>query len=183
MSRIGFGMGNALCKGVASSSAWPLKLHETLKGSQKETVMKRIFSKFSLVVASTLITSGVWAQAQTKALKATIPFDFTVNNKTLPAGTYTVKSEDSIVVSFSDPSQKGAQVLGVVQPETAKKDQGNALVFHRYGDRYFLSEIRSQNSALNSSLAITKSEKLAKIQTQDTAVTQWPSNDIMVALR
>jgi hypothetical protein len=162
----------------------PLKLQRAAqKSSQKEIVMNRILSKFSLVIASTFITAGVWAQAQTPALKATIPFDFMVNNKTLPAGTYIVSSENGMVVRLSDPSKKGAQVVGLVQPEIATKDRGNALVFHKYGDRYFLSEIRSQNSVLNSSLPETKAEKWAKIQAQDTAVTQWPSNDILVALR
>lgn len=143
--------------------------------------MKRILSKFSLVIASTLITAGVWAQSP--SLKATIPFDFMVNNRTLPAGTYTVSSENRSIVKLSDPSQKGAQVFGFVLPETATKDQGNALVFHKYGDRYFLSEIRSQNSALNSSLPITKAEKWAKIQAQDVAVTQWPAGDVLIALK
>lgn len=145
--------------------------------------MNRILSKFSLVIATTLITAGVWAQAQTQALQATIPFDFMVNNRILPAGTYTVSSENRSIVRFSDPTQKGAQMFGVVSPETATTDRGNALVFHKYGDRYFLSEIRCQNSRLNSSLPETKAEKWAKIQTQDAAVTQWPASDVLIALK
>lgn len=147
--------------------------------------MNRILSKFSLVIASTLITAGVWAQTQTATLRAKIPFDFMVNNKVLPAGTYILKSEGAThtVVELSDATQKGAQVFEVVSPEATKQGQKNALVFHKYGDRYFLSEIRCENYALNSSLPESKAEKWAKTQTQDAAVTQWPAGDILIALK
>src|SRR5262252_5434680 len=105
--------------------------------------MNRILSKFSLVIALTLITAGVWAQTQTKAMRATIPFDFVINNKLVPAGTYTVSSEAtrSEIVKFSNPAGN-EQMFSTVVPESPSNSQGNALVFHKYGDRYFLSEIR-----------------------------------------
>ncbi len=146
--------------------------------------MNRILSKFSLVIALTLITAGAWAQAEVKSLSATIPFDFIVNNKLVPAGTYRISTDASRteVVKLSDPAQN-EQLFSFVQPENSNKDQRNELVFHKYGDRYFLSEIRCQNCLLNSTLPLSKTEKWARLEAQGTAMVPLAENDVLVALK
>lgn len=88
--------------------------------------------------------------AQTFEIHATIPFQFTVGQKTLPAGEYT----------FSSPLARG--VVGIwnrdlnklygtlAQPGYARSlnDGKVELVFHRYGQSYFLSEIRNGSGAM-----------------------------------
>ena len=54
--------------------------------------MKRITSTalFTLAVLVTAaLVPGTGAMAQGRAVRATVPFDFTVGDKLLPAGTYT----------------------------------------------------------------------------------------------
>ena len=52
--------------------------------------MNRILS-IALVLASTLAAAGT-SSAQDHKVKATVPFNFTVGDKTVPAGTYTISS-------------------------------------------------------------------------------------------
>ena len=146
--------------------------------------MNRILSKFSLVIASTLITAGVWAQSP--AVKATIPFDFTVNNTTVPAGTYTVSEESMTgnILKFSAGSQH-VDMLAAVLPTEAKTKGRDVLVFHKYGDHYFLREIRCQSCAMNSYLPESKAERWQRIQAQDSVAKIAPpsATDVLIALR
>src|SRR5580700_9605858 len=48
--------------------------------SEKEIVMKRTINFLALFIASLFITAGVWAQS----VKATIPFNWTVNGTYVP---------------------------------------------------------------------------------------------------
>jgi len=142
--------------------------------------MKRTTSAIALFVASLFITAGVWAQS----VKANIPFDFKVNNTTVPAGTYIISSAstDHDVLRISD--QKDVHLLTTALPNPAHAGKGNVMVFHKYGNQYFLSEIRSaDSSSMNLRLPVWKAEKRARMQTQETAAAAGPfSSDVMVAL-
>ena len=82
------------------------------------------------------------ANAQTIVLQAQVPFDFVVNGKTIPAGQCLIQSLDGMqtVLSISNGNQHDWILsIGDPSPNPGKK---TALVFHRYGDRYFLAEIK-----------------------------------------
>ena len=82
------------------------------------------------------------ANAQTILLKAEVPFDFVVNGKTMPAGEFLIQSLDNVrpVLSISSGNQHGWMLaIGDKSPNASEK---TALVFHRYGDRYFLAAIK-----------------------------------------
>ena len=59
--------------------------------------MNRI-SAIALFVAASFVTAGS-ALAQDHRVQATVPFSFTVNGATLPAGTYTIGSEIHLPMS------------------------------------------------------------------------------------
>ena len=61
--------------------------------------MKRIASAFALFVASLFITAGVSAQS----VKVNVPFSFTIGNRTMPAGSYTISSTSSDVAHLLRP--------------------------------------------------------------------------------
>ncbi len=75
--------------------------------------------------------------AEAAQIRATVPFSFEVNGKTLPTGTYVIDSGTggTLVVSGA---HSGAIVLGT---NTYAKDATPKLVFHRYGDDYVLREV------------------------------------------
>jgi hypothetical protein len=94
-----------------------------------------------LLVAVTLVTAVVSANAQSNPIKANIPFEFIVGDKTLPAGEYTVKpATTGGALAIQNADGKG-NVVRMTGP-TEQKTRGRArMVFHRYGHNYFLAEV------------------------------------------
>jgi hypothetical protein len=141
--------------------------------------MKRI-AAIALFVASTLLTAGS-AVAQDHRVKATVPFNFTVNNSWLPAGTYTIGSNASTpnILSIRDRATSvHILAMGLTDPRDSEKV--GKLVFHRYGNQYFLSEIRCGLASMNVHFPATKLEKKARTQTQEAGLRV--SDDVLIAL-
>jgi len=80
------------------------------------------------------------ALAQSTAMSVPIPFDFHVGAKTLPAGTYIV-SRQGEAIRISDSNGHSAFVISTAVPNPAAK-LDNQLVFNRYGDDAYLTEVR-----------------------------------------
>ncbi len=133
-----------------------------------------------LFIAATFITAGK-AIAQDYAVQATIPFNFTVNGSQLPAGNYTLGTDVTSprILKISDRTQH-VHVLALAQPSADEKRKANQLVFHKYGNQYFLSEIRSQESGMNVQLATSKQEKRARAETEQAGLRV--NNEVMIAL-
>jgi|SRR5437868_10205911 len=141
--------------------------------------MKHI-TALALFIAATFITAGK-AIAQDYAVRATIPFSFTVNGSQLPAGNYTLGSDVTSprILKISDRSQHVTAMV-IALPSADERSKANQLVFHKYGDKYFLCEIRSQESLINVQLPTTKQEKKARAETQ---VAGLPVHEeVMIAL-
>jgi hypothetical protein len=138
--------------------------------------MKRTINLIALFVASLFITAGVWAQS----VKAVIPFNFTVNGSYVPAGTYTISSfpTDHHILEIRE-SSNSVHIMSVAI-DGSRKGKDNVLVFHKYGDQYFLSEIRSENASMELAFPTSKAEQRAKSQTLEAGVPS--SDDVVLAL-
>jgi hypothetical protein len=96
---------------------------------------------FRVFVPALVAVAAASAQ-NTTSLQATIPFDFIVGQRTLPAGHYAVNQgggQGTLVIK-SDDGRGAAIVFANALYSTVPKNSGR-LVFHRYGDTYFLSEV------------------------------------------
>jgi len=114
---------------------------------------------FSLVAMFVLLTAGSLFAQISGAVKANVPFDFTAGNITLPAGEYKIANTEhpgTLLIG-----QDGSQTKFVgSNPAEANRDAAmSKLVFHRYGDRYFLYQIWVQGENRGSELPMTKLEK------------------------
>jgi hypothetical protein len=102
----------------------------------------------TLVVGLTLAAAVTSANGQSTSVLVTadIPFDFIVADKTLPAGEYTVRmaTTNGVKISSRD-GESSAMRLSHLAVETSKKRNAR-IVFHRYGQQYFLAEIWSGES-------------------------------------
>ena len=103
---------------------------------------KKLYSMFAMF-GLFLILAASSAQAQSSdVIKFNVPFDFQVSGKTLPAGEYAVKrlSEKVILIHGVD-NKVGvvAQAPGRIQARTSYAKE--SLVFHQYGNQYFLSQV------------------------------------------
>jgi hypothetical protein len=107
------------------------------------------------------ITAAANAQEQ---VQVNIPFDFIVGGKTLPAGTYTVsrladEKPELRVIRGSEGQGALAFVVGSASPAA-----GSSLLFHRYGTRYFLSDLVTASGEYH--LPRTPTERTAAQKTQ-----------------
>ncbi len=102
-------------------------------------------------------------QAQQHGLKVTVPFEFTVGDKTLPADSYIVTSASGMITVQSDTNANRASVATQLGHDETK---GNSkLIFDRYGDQYFLHSILCPTSAaLNVNVPLSKQEKRVRDQ-------------------
>jgi hypothetical protein len=139
----------------------------------KRKVIKRL-TILSLISIFTLCAAVASANAQLSIpIRAKIPFDFSVGDKKLVAGEYTFSRlsgfSDSKMMSVSSvdastrmfQSTLGAQVL------TPKNE--STLVFHRYGDQYFLEQIWTSGEQEGTQVPESRSERTIRqqlVQTQ-----------------
>ena len=121
-----------------------------------------------LVLAT--LSVPVPAQAQSVALSVNVPFAFHVGNKTLPAGTYTVLRQGE-AIQISGTNGHNAFVLSNSEPnQTPEMD--SQLVFNRYGDDCFLSEVRWNGYRSSRGIAKSSTETaLAKAQSVSKVLT------------
>jgi hypothetical protein len=101
--------------------------------------------RLGLMIALTLGVAAVSARAQSyDHITANIPFEFTVGGKQLPAGTYTVRQlSPGTPYLFSlrgrDTQAIASGFTNAIQANTTAAQ--TKLVFHKYGEQYFLSEV------------------------------------------
>jgi len=110
--------------------------------------------------ARTLITiwllftaATLFAQTESQRLmKVNIPFAFSVEDHSMPAGEYlvlTVTPERSIRIVSAD--GKHSATVNTLPNYAKSPSETSRLVFHNYGDEYFLSQVwtAGQNVARN----------------------------------
>jgi hypothetical protein len=97
----------------------------------------------TFIGALSLLLAAGSAFAQTINLKAGIPFEFVVNETTLQAGEYQLVSSgiDGSVLLIRDADGHGRGFILTNSAESGRPCDQTKLVFLRYGDQYFLSEI------------------------------------------
>jgi len=115
----------------------------------------RIATLGLLALALLISVPSIFAQ---ELVRAKVPFDFKVGNTAMPAGSYTISSVSQSAISISN-RQEHAGVLAVVRSEYANKDQSPKLVFHKYGDQYFLAQIWTGSGNAGKQLPESKLEK------------------------
>lgn len=118
--------------------------------------------KRNLLIAAALALFGTMAaSAQTVDVKANVPFSFTVNRATLPAGEYSLKSmdEQGAALAIRDLNSKTANLVLSSSCRSPKSASQTKLVFHRYGNHYFLSQIWIEGSEAGRELRPSAGEK------------------------
>jgi hypothetical protein len=123
--------------------------------------MKRI-TAIALLVIANLAMAGT-SFAQSKVVRANVPFDFTVGDKLLPAGTYTIKETSDHLIMIRN-HDKPIAVISLVNGDSRNSPNGGKLMFHRYGSQYFLSEILCDQANMNLQVPQSKTEKKTALQ-------------------
>lgn len=139
--------------------------------------MKRVIltlSAFGLLAAGSLCAQN--------AIRVTVPFGFYVGESELmPAGTYHVSPCAPNVLKVQH-CEQGIAVMQLTQPSGDVKDTKGKLVFYKYGDAYFLREVRGLPVSNNILLPMTSHEKqaqdeLATVTTYETITVPKPDQE------
>ncbi len=119
--------------------------------------MKRITVVAFFTLASILGVGSAFAQMQSRQVHATVPFDFTVGNKQLPAGTYSVaRAKDGTIQILSS---KGTPVVLTLASENGSPSKGCALSFDKRGGQYFMRGVQCESAAMSINFPTSKLEK------------------------
>ena len=101
----------------------------------------RIFSMMSFLVM--LAAAAVQADPP-RGVRADIPFDFIVGNKTYPAGSYAVEytqPQGAFLIHIAEDESRRTLLWSNTVPAQSIADHSPKLVFNRYGDEYFLTQV------------------------------------------
>ena len=120
--------------------------------------MKRSLVGFFSMLATTLLVAAPGLCAQNR-LDAYVPFDFSAGQKVMVEGNYRVSSiSESLDLVQNEATHSAAYLIKAVRVQSAG-EHGPMLVFHRFGNQYFLSEIWDGRSSLGIRLPESKREK------------------------
>jgi len=115
------------------------------------------------VMAMVIAVGSVQGQSLRYKIKVNIPFDFVVADKKLTAGEYAIgralqNSGDSLVLISS---VDGRVRISRFSTAVESRDLQNkiAIVFHRYGDQYFLSQVWPPGGSTGRALIKSRGER------------------------
>jgi hypothetical protein len=96
-----------------------------------------------LLLTLALGTAVATANGQEQhGLTAQVPFDFIVGDKELAAGQYQIRTVgiagDALAIRSADSKSNAIRLVNTTAPQ---KNKPARLVFHRYGNVYFLSQV------------------------------------------
>ncbi len=120
--------------------------------------LKRLIMPSVLIMLSAVVS---YAQGG-RQFTVTIPFDFYVSGKTLPAGQYIVdrstqaSAEGLALRATNVHAGSFALTKGIQREEIQQQSQ---LVFRRYGDQYFLAEVWISGRSTGRELTRSRKER------------------------
>ena len=132
---------------------------------------------FSIVVIGSVLVVLVAATAQAQlpgtAIRATIPFDFKIQGRTLPAGNYEIRriGDEPIGLLIRNVDDKHDKAMFETEPVYMRRMAGkDELVFNRYGDTYFLSEVETGGEQTAREVYPSRAERRLREQTAENQI-------------
>jgi hypothetical protein len=119
--------------------------------------MKLIGRTLTLLSLTVLLSAG-WAPAQqfSVLVRATVPFELSVGNKTFPAGDYTIVRANPSTLVLRDAKNRSLAVMITTPVWSATPPSGPKLVFYKRGDRGFLVRVWQADSFTGQEILIRK---------------------------
>jgi hypothetical protein len=97
-------------------------------------------------------------QAQDKTVTANVPFSFYMGRSAMPQGAYKVEElSHGAMVRMGSTDAINAVITRAIAGK--KQIEPARLVFHRYGESYFLAEIWTGDTSIGQGLAVSPREK------------------------
>lgn len=120
---------------------------------------KKIFALIVALSFAVSLMAPTVASAFAIRIRADIPFDFMVGSKRLPKGEYVIESMNESGTLTIRNAKKGKAVTFMVIRGKMMDKPKSKLVFHRYGEQYFLARVWDGSSDTILKLDKSKTEK------------------------
>ena len=121
-------------------------------------------TRMLLTIVLLLGAAAVYTQAEdVPFIKFSIPFNFTVENQTLPAGDYTISGSAFYAQSFIWLQNSDGKYIAVVrtQPRYASDPSAKTkLIFPHSGGEYFLSQLWTHGSSSGREVQLSNRAKV-----------------------
>jgi hypothetical protein len=124
-------------------------------------------AKLMLALMITVVPMLASAQLRNSdKIEARVPFQFVVANKPVPAGQWTVQAAtaDDRTLMIRNGDAKLNVFCNISEAEASKAATAPALVFHKYGDRYFLWGMKIEGTRVMYRLPESKAEMELRAQ-------------------
>jgi hypothetical protein len=118
----------------------------------------------TLLILAMLVVPGFVTAQSRQIIKAQVPFDFVVNGSILPAGECAIEAQGNGLTYLIVSSGSHRMFVLPNATESVAVSAKAKLVFHRYGDTYFLSSISRQGENRGYAVPTGKAEKELRAQ-------------------
>jgi hypothetical protein len=129
--------------------------------------------KWMLPVTLMLLSGLMSAQSLANStVVAQVPFEFMANNKIIPAGECSVQAADmdAHFLTIRNVAAKTGLFARSSRGDARQAASNTVLVFRRYGNQYFLSEIKIEGS--NRMYKLSESRAEAELRAQNAPASQ-----------
>jgi hypothetical protein len=126
----------------------------------------------AVAVSCLLVAAAGPASAQTSGvrLQGDVPFAFVSGGRTLQAGPYSIEVRQ-VIVRILDANRHQVQSVLSNTNECNRKDEQPRLVFHRYGETYFLWQIWTRDYKVDFATSRTEYQLRARLKAAQDTVT------------
>jgi hypothetical protein len=121
--------------------------------------MKTQVLRTAVFVTALLAASAAIAQTNSTDVLVNVPFSFIVGTHQMQPGRYIVTPVANGFLRMFDTGNSNNQLFLPVHSIESSVPKDAMLVFHRYGDTYFLAEVWTWNSDIGRQLVKSKAEK------------------------
>ena len=134
-------------------------IKQTRRRSKLKKQALRAFVLLSILFS--LSANNVYAHGAVLINRVDIPFDFSVGAKKFPAGVYNITrvNQEKIILRLS--SADGREAINIVTNSIQAREtpKTSKLIFHRYGETYFLYQIWESEEVQGRQLAKSQTER------------------------
>jgi len=140
-------------------------------------------TKIGMLMLLSIAALAASAKAQSgSGLRANVPFDFTVAGKSFAAGHYSItrasQTSGDLVLDINSLDQHARAFPITTRLQTQTPRDQSVLIFHRYGDEYFLAQVWAAGSTTGR--AFTKSRRERQLQQEQQQVGATDKKSLVV---
>jgi len=121
--------------------------------------MKRFLYLAAATMAICLSATATYAQGDSLRLRFHVPFAFTAQKASFPAGEYEITQPARMVLELRNLKDQAASFEHALPASSKEADGRVKVVFHRYGSEYFLSLVSTGSRESTYCFQMSKEER------------------------